>query len=81
LDDEGRPPAARKHPAQGGQQGAVGVIEPRLDLAAHDRQLVTKDQDLNILVVGGTQAEEHKVNGPTGGTVEEAKRHEGHLAG
>ena len=65
-----------------GQQGTVGVIEPRLvDLAAQDGELVTEDQDLDILVLDGAEAEHDQLKGATGGTVEEAKRHEPQLAG
>ena len=77
-----RSSGGRQHAAQRGQQGAVGIIEPRfVDLAANDGELVAEDQDLNILVIGGPEAEHDQVKGATGRRVEESKRHEPQLAG
>jgi hypothetical protein len=50
LDEAPRPARPRQDPAQRGEQGAVGGLEPgSRDLAAQCGQLVAKHQDLQVL--------------------------------
>jgi hypothetical protein len=55
LDEEARPAAARQCPAERGEQGAVGGLEPgACDLAAEHGELVAQHQYLQVL--GGVAA-------------------------
>jgi hypothetical protein len=48
-------------------------------LPAHNGEVMAKDQDLDIFVIGGPEMEHNQVKGATGGPVEEAKRHDSSL--
>jgi hypothetical protein len=59
LDEEARPAGPGQDAADGGEQGAVGGLEPESwRLAAQDRELVAQHKDLEIL--GGVAAGERR---------------------
>ncbi len=71
-DQERRPPRARQEAPEQGQQSPVSWLELRLfHLAAKHVELVTEDQDLDVLVGVGHSPPPKDLDEPNGEPVEE----------
>jgi hypothetical protein len=57
-DEERAPARARKEPARGGEKGSIDWSQARSsDLTAQDGELVTEDDDLQLLELARAEAE------------------------
>ena len=81
-DHEQRPAPARQQTTQGGEQRAVLGLEARSRvLAAQDLELVTQDEDLDLLGIAGAQQEKEQLHHATKRQVDEGPDHDALPAG
>jgi hypothetical protein len=74
---EGSPAFPRKQPAEGSQEGAVGgpVLDATVKLALQHPDLVTEDDELDVLVRLAAPGRDDEGQGPAQPQVHEGKDH------